>query len=79
MHKILKAISDNFHYGNFSKKYYGRIGSMINRYGSEIILECIEELNGFEDNNLTHLLNVIEKRCQKKIIKTSQAPDFDSI
>ena len=69
MHRVISILISKFHYGNIGKKYYGRIGKMIDRYGTSLIVETIDSLS-FEPDNLTHLLNVVEKCCQDKIAKS---------
>ena len=78
MHKVIDAIRE-FGYGKFSKKYYARIGKMINRYGEDLIIDALDSLNGVPDKNLTHLLNMTEKICQKKIRQEDFDGDWEDI
>lgn len=79
MHKVIQSISRNFGYGNIGKKYYSRIGAMINRYGTSAILHAIKDVSSANESNLTHLLNIIEKRCQKNINDNKSEFDWNDI
>lgn len=79
MHKIIESISRNFGYGKIGKKYYGRIGAMINRYGTSTILHAINDVSSVDESNLTHLLNIIEKRCQKNINNNKTEFDWNDV
>lgn len=78
MHRIISILTSKFHYGNIGKKYYGRIGKIINRYGVSLVVEEIDNLS-FEPDNLIHLLNVVEKCCQDKIAKSDTTVRWEDL
>ena len=63
MREIAKIITSKYRY-LLEAKDFARIGVMCKRYNKETVLACAEDID-IKDRNLDHVLNVIEKRCQK--------------
>lgn len=81
MKAILDSLESHFGYKYFDKKYFARIGKIKKRYGTETPLECIARLydQDFDHQNLTHLLNTLEKCCQNRLRSENNIIDWESL
>lgn len=56
---VVRAISKHHHY-KITGKYWGRVGSMVKRYGADAVEEAVKDIPEREIP-LTDMLNIIEK------------------
>ena len=59
---IVKVISKTHKY-KVDSEYWGRIGAMYKRYGKDILEQAIKDIPSRE-MPLSHMLSLVEKRCQ---------------
>lgn len=62
---VIKTISTAHQY-KVTGGYWARIGSMRKKYGEDILIKSIQDLPTREIP-LTHMLNIIERKCQSII------------
>lgn len=59
---VIKEIRITHNY-KITSDYWGRIGSMIKRYGEETVIDAIKNSKP-KEIPLTGMLNIIERKCQ---------------
>lgn len=64
IYQLVRTILDKLNYRIVSKKEYGRLGSMVHRYGEDAIIKAVDEISTWSFRP-TALLDTLEKQCQK--------------
>ena len=60
---IVKAIREHHGYKQLNSSYWGRIGSMHEKYGEKVLVDAVQSIDP-QEIPLNDMLNIIEKRCQ---------------
>lgn len=66
--KDVAKLIRRLHLYYITPEYWGRVGSMCNRFGAETVFTAIEQLPT-DSSNLDHLLNMAERKCQNSLRK----------
>lgn len=63
--EVAKVIANRHRY-YINPEFWGRIGSLCDRYGGNMVKKIVEEMPT-DTTNLDHLFNIVENKCQKTI------------